>query len=298
MVHLSTIRYLIKNGGLSKIIKATVFYLREKTSGLPTPSEKILVNNYEMFIIPNDLGISRDLAIYKTHEPLTTRLMHKILKNGMVCLDIGSNIGYYVLLESRLVGKEGRVISIEPSPINFEYLKKNTEISENRNIEIYNFAAADENKILDFVIGSKSNWSKVLSENEKIQKGDKLIKIQAKQVDTFVREKNYQKIDFVRMDVEGYEYNLLKGLKEVLKTFRPRLLIEVHKMFLGTSRTLEMFEELKQDGYDAKYLIPRIYDVPIIGDLKDIQEVSFKTVIDDLKNSRLPEAFQLYLEAQ
>jgi FkbM family methyltransferase len=299
MVHFSTIKYLAKHGGLDKIIKAMIFYLKEKITKSPIIiNEKIFVNNHHMFIIPNDLGISRELAIYKIHEPLTTSLINKILKNGMVCLDVGSNIGYYVLLESELVGKEGKVIGIEPSPINFEYLKKNTDISLNKNIEIYNFAAADENKTLDFVIGSKSNWSKVLVENEKVQPGDKLINIQAKQIDAFVREKRYQKIDFVRMDVEGYEYNLLKGLEEVMKIFKPKLLIEVHKMFLGIDKTKEMFERLKQHGYEAKYLIPRIYDVPIIGDPEDIQQVKFDTILADLKNDQLPDSFQLYLEIQ
>jgi FkbM family methyltransferase len=289
---------LTRRGGLGKIIKALIFYFREKVSISPTYNEKIVVNDYEMFIIPNDPGISRELATYKTHEPLTTSLMYKILKEGMVCLDIGSNIGYYVLLESRLVGKEGVVIGIEPSPINFEYLKKNMGISENKNIEIYNFAAADENKMLDFVISSKSNWSKVLSENEKIKEGEKLVKIQAKRIDTFVKERKYQRIDFVRMDVEGYEYYLLNGLEEVMKTFKPNLLIEVHKMFLGVDGTRQMLEKLKQNGYEVRYFIPRIYDAPKIGELKDIQHVTFEAVLSELKNNRLPDIFQLYLEIQ
>jgi FkbM family methyltransferase len=249
-----------------------------------------------MFVIPNDVGISRELVIHKIHEPLTPSLINKILKNGMVCLDIGSNIGYYVLLESELVGKEGKVIGIEPSPINFEYLKKNVDAVINKNIEIYNFAAADENKTLDFVIGSKSNWSKVLSENEKVGDDEKLVSVQARKIDTFVKEREYDKIDFVRMDVEGYEYYLLKGLEEVIKTFKPKLLIEVHKMFLGMDRTKQMLEKLKLNGYEVKYLIPRIYDVPKIGEPKDIQHVTFEAVLNDLKNNQLPDAFQLYLE--
>ena len=91
-------------------------------------SSVVQVNGYKLSVIPNDTGISSELLMFKTHEPLTTKLISKKLTSGMICLDIGSNIGYYALLEHKLVGKEGKVIAIEPSPLNFQYLQKNIKL--------------------------------------------------------------------------------------------------------------------------------------------------------------------------
>ena len=53
----------------------------------------------------------------------------------MVCLDIGANIGYYVTLESKMIGDQGKIIAIEPSPLNFDYLKRNMMLQTTKNIE-------------------------------------------------------------------------------------------------------------------------------------------------------------------
>ncbi len=69
-------------------------------------------------------GISRVLAIYGIREADHTQIMKRELKSGMAVLDIGSNIGYYPLLEASLVGTKGKVYAIEPDPRNIELLKK------------------------------------------------------------------------------------------------------------------------------------------------------------------------------
>ena len=54
-------------------------------------------NGYKLKTMANDVGISLELLIFKTHEPLTTRLLHDEIEKGMVCIDIGGNIGYYTI---------------------------------------------------------------------------------------------------------------------------------------------------------------------------------------------------------
>ena len=121
-----------------------------------------------MLIIPTDKGISAELAMFSSHEPLTTKVIRSQLKRGMVCLDIGSNIGYYAVLESRVVGKEGKVICIEPSPLNFQYLKKNLETQGKSNIGMYNIAVGDIDSHVNFLTDSQSNLCRVVNEDEQI----------------------------------------------------------------------------------------------------------------------------------
>lgn len=82
--------------GISKILKAVLLfnYKRLKRLRANLKEEHVIeVNGCRLSTIPNDHGISADLLIFETHEPLTTQLLKKELKKGMVCLDIGANIG-------------------------------------------------------------------------------------------------------------------------------------------------------------------------------------------------------------
>ena len=104
--------------------------------------------------------------MFKTHEPLTTKLLSKELKKGMTCLDVGGNIGYYTLLESNIVGNDGKVIAIEPSPPNFKHLKKNLSIQDAKNVDAYNFAAGDVDGEVNFLVYRESNGSFTIPDGE------------------------------------------------------------------------------------------------------------------------------------
>ena len=125
-------RNKIRRFGFCNTVEFTYhkFHFSRKLSQLDLPKENhVVVNGSKLFLVPNDKGISRELLIFKVHEPIHTMLIKKEIKQGMTCLDVGSNIGYYASLESKLVGEEGKVICIEPSPINFRYLQKKFEVT-------------------------------------------------------------------------------------------------------------------------------------------------------------------------
>jgi hypothetical protein len=67
-------------------------------------------------------------------------------------------------------------------------------------------------------------------------------------------------------------------------------------MYLGKEKTCEIFNELKNKGYEIEYYIPRIYDTPIIGKLKDIKKITIDQVLNKLSNDSMPDAFQVVLK--
>lgn len=294
MVYASTIKYLIKNGDFNKILKSIKFYFidKSKRKNLHLNEKQLIINGCKMRLLPNDEGISSELLIHRIHEPLTTHLISEEIKSGMTVIDIGSNIGYYAILESRLIGKLGKIFSIEPSPINFELLKENLELQDEKNFELYNLAIGDKNEEIEFLVSKKSNWSKIKEKTDIIGENE-VIKVFSKTLDEFCEQNKIESIDLIRMDVEGYEFNIIDGAKKTLKKFKPTIMMEIHKMYLGKEKTKKILEELKRFDYELKYYYPRIFDTPIIADTKDIKKASIDEVIEQLNQDKLPEAFQI-----
>ena len=234
--------------------------------------------------------------MFKTHEPLTTKLLSKELKKGMTCLDVGGNIGYYTMLESQIVGDEGKVIAIEPSPPNYERLKHNLGIQNSSNVTSYNFAAGDKDGEVNFLVYKESNGSFTIPDGEETSLPGDLIKVPAKRLDTFLDEISLDKVDFVRMDVEGYEYHIIQGMEKIIEKFKPMFQIEVHSTLLGLENTKKFLKEFQNAGYEAKYYVPRDIDLPIIGTMRDVKQHSIDTLIEMLDNDTLSHFFNLCLK--
>ena len=299
MVQISTIKYLLKFGGPKKICKAAFFYFNDliKKRNLDlSESKEIEINNYKMKTIANDKGISSELLIYGNHEPLTTKIILEELSENMNCVDIGSNIGYYVLLENMKIGKNGKIWAIEPSPENFSTLKENIELQNGENIKAFNFAIGDKNGEIEFVISKKSNWSKVKSENESVDSENKVINVPLKTLDSFAKENNLERVNLLRMDVEGYENKIILGATQFLNQFKPTIMLEIHKMIMGEKETRKILEKFKETNYENQYFVPRIYDSQIIGNENDIKQVSIDDLLEKLENNVLPDTFQMTLK--
>lgn len=288
-----------KNYGIVKAIRVLVHYGVVATKKIKRKNSNQLivdVNQYKLQVIPGDLGISSELIMFKTHEPLTTKLLSKELKKGMTCLDVGGNIGYYTLLESNIVGNDGKVIAIEPSPPNFKHLKKNLSIQDAKNVDAYNFAAGDVDGEVNFLVYRESNGSFTIPDGETTDLPGELIKVPAKRMDTFLNELNIEHVDFVRMDVEGYEHHIIEGMKNIIKNSKPMFQIEVHVTLLGKEGTKKFLKEFQDYGYEAKYYVPRDIDLPIIGTMNDVKHHTIDTLLEMLENDTLSHFFNLCLK--
>ncbi len=287
-----------KRYGIITGIRAIIhyFFVAIRKSKLESKNYVINVNETKLEVIPGDLGTSLELLLFKTHEPISTQIVKKTLQRGMVCLDIGANIGYYVTLESKMIGDEGKIIAIEPSPLNFDYLKRNMMLQTTKNIEVFNFAAGDKIGQINFVMDeNESNSGRVISDDEAKKWSGPVTKLPVKTIDSFLEEIKIDKIDFLRMDVEGYEYHIFQGMKNTIKKSKPIIQIEVHKSIMGYETTKKWLIELKNEGYELKSYIPRELDAPLIGTMNDIKKYSLDELILMLDQKLLPSFFMLSL---
>lgn len=290
---------LFRKYGLSKTFRfmRSYYYGKSKEQNIDLEKEyTINVNGYRLKSIPNDRGISLELLKFNTHEPLSTELISRELKSGMICLDIGGNIGYYTLLESRKVGDKGRVVCVEPSPKNFRYLQENLKLQDSSNVEAHNFACGDINGEINFLISKNSNTCKTIPEGEEIPEGQEVIRVPVKKLDSFLEENPLPKVDFLRTDVEGYELHVFEGAKNTIKKFKPMIQIEVHPDYMGKLETRNFLEFLENENYEVKYFIRGEFDTPMVGTMKDVKKHSLQKLLKMLDKDTLPGNFLLFLE--
>ena len=145
-------------------------------------------------------------------NPVIHVMLRHIIK-GSVFIDVGANVGYLSAIGAGCVGKEGQVHSFEPVPLYFEKLKEMTLLNKQYQIFINNFALGDENgtasiDINNEIIGANTMVSGLLKK-ESIKE---TLKIDVKRLDNYIIENNIQNISLIKIDVEGFEYFLLKGL--------------------------------------------------------------------------------------
>jgi len=144
------------------------------------------------------------------YEPETTALFKRIIKPGMVIIDIGAHIGYYTRLFSRLTGEGGQVLSFEPDPDNFGLLRKNT--LNLKNIKLFNLAVSDQSGETNFYKVKNSTGCHSIIETDNADK----ITVSAIKIDDFIKQKNL-KIDAIKIDIEGGETKALSGMTEFFK---------------------------------------------------------------------------------
>jgi FkbM family methyltransferase len=208
----------------------------------------------------------RGLHTWGWHEPLFTRVMTEELKKGMTVVDIGANIGYYALLVARIVGNGGMVYAIEPDPNNFERLKGNIALNKYVNIESFPIAIGNVNSIKTLYQSESPNLHNLLGlpDGANSKSGyQSTINVRTSTLDEFLRDKKQP--DLIRMDVEGYEYYIIEGMKNTLNAKRNmKIFMELHSQEMKQAglKPEVMFTTLLEAGFKPKYFIRRTLQHP------------------------------------
>ena len=226
------------------------------------------VNGSLMYIDFNDEGISRQLCIHKKRERFSTDYMKEIIRRHDIIIDIGANSGYYALLESRLAHK-GKVYAIEPVPRNVWLLNQNIELNNYRNISVHRFAIGDRNGRGEMYLYEKGN---LCSFKENIQnKFTGKMAVPIVKLDSFVEKYVSGVPTLIRMDVEGYEYQIIKGMSNILRSDKPLILfIELHPFMMSKEDMSDLIDTLKQ----SKFRVKAIFLEPSTSDYGSVNAIN------------------------
>ena len=216
--------------------------------------------------------IQRRIYYFGVWEPNLTAFLSARLREGDVFVDVGANIGYFTLLASKAVGRSGKVIAIEASPMIFSKLVDNLKRNRAANVEAINVAASDREGMAkvfcssDFNIGESTIFQKEGSSYE--------CDVSAKPLDSLIPPIHMANLRFVKIDVEGAEWLVIAGMREVLRRARPdvEIVVEVRPESLrehGKS-VEEVFAMFADFGF-FPYRIENNYDILSYMPLKDIK---------------------------
>lgn len=191
----------------------------------------------------------------------TISFMREIPRNGVV-IDVGAHFGYFSLLSCHCVGEDGKVVSVEAMPSTFDCLKRNVDSNAlGDRCEIINCAAFNANdcvmEFTDYGPELSSLNSAFGSRNPKLTTGKETrkVKVRTVTIDSLVKQKQLERVDFVKIDAESSEYVVLEGMTEVLEKFRPKVIIELgdNEIEGAEMKTSEIIEFVEKFGYQAMY---------------------------------------------
>ena len=265
---------IYKNEGLSSVLRAATRFIDARTpSFAPFVYSQYIrmrytndtiekhINGFDMRLRTDDDGIHRDLLISGVREPASTKVYQQLLiefseatSRKIVVFDIGANIGYYVLLEASILNDQDQIVAIEPEKTNIKDLRENIEINGYDNIDIRQQAIGSKKRTVGLRVGDKSNLHKVVPDPDSVKS---TVSVEMTSIDNLLQQYNIVNGDplVIRIDVEGYETEVFRGMSDLLQSDLPLLVfVEIHANKITYEEQEEILTALDKGGLDLKFV--------------------------------------------
>jgi len=177
-------------------------------------------------------------------EPRSTAIFNRFVKPGDTVVDVGANIGWYTLLASRLVGPTGRVLAFEPTEA-MNLLRKHLKMNGIRNVGTYRVALGATEGVVKEALNY--SWPPTLSDR----------KVPVAPVES-LDDLKFERLDFLKLDTDGYEADILQGAQETLVRLKPKLLVEICEY---TLRRVAGIRDENQDPYLARTMLEKLSEI-------------------------------------
>lgn len=209
------------------------------------------------------LGIGQIMLVPSKHKaipiPLSLSASEKSVINvfrprfGETVLDIGAYVGRYTLLSSRYVGEKGQVVSVEAHPGIFKLLRKNLILNKISNATTVNAAISNCEGHVKLYHGYASGWHSIVQKSAETGWSlNEYTKVPSRTVDNLMKEIGIDKVDWMKIDVEGAELKVLEGSLETLRNNENlKIIVEIHPTY---TREDAIFKLFKQMQYETRVL--------------------------------------------
>ncbi len=184
--------------------------------------------------------------------------LKNIIKPGYNCIDIGANMGYYSYFLSKYSGQTGKIFAIEPVPLFCKIWEKNTSKSRQNNLTLLPFALGEKESqaemgtpIINGIL--HHGMTKVITKSDSLY--NKTFTVEMKNPDNLFS--SIEKIDFIKIDVEGYESIVVENMKETINKHKPLIQSELS----GAGNRLNVIKIITDLGYSVNYLKDNHFEI-------------------------------------
>ena len=257
-----------------------LWYLRRFRGGTTVELE---IDGHRMLLDMSDKGISRRLYIRGVHEVESSRVflselreISSVTSGSVNVIEVGANIGYYVLKEAEVVDGRARIHAFEPSPSNRRLLERNVEMNGYSDmVEVVPKAVGDRNGKTTLAVSEQSNWNTVEADDTERDDIVGVIEVEMTTLGSYLDEQGIQSnsVNAIRMDIEGYETEVVPTLKDILKSSENIVLfIEIHPDDIGESEVDSLISIFEDRGFRLLHASQHRRDINVtsLSQLSDV----------------------------
>ena len=195
--------------------------------------------------------IQRHIYFFGTWEPDISGWLTSTLQHGDGFIDVGANIGHYSLLASHVVGKAGKVVAVEPARWIHDILNRHVRLNNAANVRTVQAAASDRCGILELYAGAPDNIGKTST----VSRNGTPVLVDALPMSHILRDDEIHCARVIKIDVEGAELQVLRGLAPVLPRMREDLeiIMEISPSLMPDAEAAqaEIFATMAANGFSA-----------------------------------------------
>jgi len=211
---------------LTRIVASYVNSLEFSRRGLlePSPDPGVRLTRLDGFAIytsVDDLAVGQSVAAGQ-YEPEVTAVFRRLLRPGMGVLDLGANIGYFTLLSASLVGATGYVLAVEPNRRNVRLLEASRRANGFAQVTVSQTAAGRDTGLLELNASYSNGTTSALPDRPDAVLGSEIVP--CVRADALLPPE--RRIDLIKADVEGAEYNALLGCRQTIAEHHPVIVSE------------------------------------------------------------------------
>jgi len=211
-----------KPPGWERIVR--LFASPEQCRGM---KDVCVVRDGTIFVAQPGLTLGWNVAFFGTYEPELREIFRMVLREGGVAIDVGANVGWHTLLMARLVGQKGRILAAEANASVRDRLEENLHLNRFKHVETLPYAITSSAGTVEFhapnAANSGAGSGHIVTEDAK-QQGT--VRVEARRLDDVVATAGIERLDLIKIDVEGFEWPVLQGGLETIAKFRPHIVFE------------------------------------------------------------------------
>jgi len=241
-------RKVVRAAGFTRVVRGSLGPIAGRIILRLTASanRQFSVRGHRMVLASGDRYPPIDMSMGK-YEEETTQLVERLIKPGMVVIDVGAHVGYYTLIAAKGVGPAGKVYAFEPEPNNHALLLENIELNRYSNVVAEKKAVSDRVGCSQLYLTALDNGRHSIYRHGLPESGS--VAVETTTLDAFLESQGWPRIGLVKIDVEGAEMSVLAGMGQLLqKSDAVNLIVEFNPAILqGVG--VDPLEFLEQMGY-------------------------------------------------